>query len=208
MKVEVFDQKNKKVGTIEISDKVFAAKWNPDLVHQVFQAQVANSRVALAHTKGRGEVRGGGKKPWRQKGTGRARHGSTRSPIWIGGGVAHGPTKEKNFAQKLNKKMKRLALFSILSKKLKDGEVKFVQSLETEVPKTKQLALVLKNLEVPKSVLLLPPHGAKNIYRAASNIPKVKALDPRSLNVGDALKYKNLLIDEKAVEALTNHYRV
>ena len=209
MRVDIFDQKNKKVGTAEVSDKVFGAKWNPDLVHQVVQAQIANSRISIANTKGRGEVRGGGKKPWAQKGTGRARHGSSRSPIWIGGGVAHGPKKERNFTQKINKKMKRLALFSVLSKKFADGEVKFVEKLETDAPKTKSVAGMLKNLEPKKvSTLLLPGNGAKNIYRGAANLPKVKALDPASLNVYDLLIVKNVLIDQGAAEVISNHYRV
>lgn len=213
MKVELVDTHNKKAGTLEVSDTVFGAKWNPDLVHQAVQAQLANARVNLAHTKGRGEVRGGGRKPWRQKGTGRARHGSTRSPIWIHGGVSHGPTKEKIFAKKINKKMKRLALFSVLSKKLHDGEVVFLNSLSVEVPKTKQLASVLHNFadknDKKQSMLLLPSaEGAKNVYRSAANLPKVKAVDPTSLSVMDVLSSKRVLIDQKAAETLSAHYRI
>lgn len=213
MKVELFDTQNKKAGTLEVSDTVFGAKWNPDLVHQAVQAQLANARKNLAHTKGRGEVRGGGKKPWRQKGTGRARHGSTRSPIWIHGGVAHGPTKEKIFAKKINKKMKRLALFSLLSKKLHDGEVVFVDALTLAAPKTKQLALVLNNFREDKKkqegMLLVPSHeAAKNVYRSAANLPKVKAIDPSTMSVYDLLSSKRVLIDQKAAETISSHYRV
>lgn len=212
MKVELVDAHNKKAGTLEVSDTVFGAKWNPDLVHQAVRAQLANKRVAIAHTKGRGEVRGGGRKPWRQKGTGRARHGSTRSPIWIHGGVSHGPTKEKIFAVKINKKMKRLALFSVLSKKLQDGEVIFLDALKVEAPKTKQLALVLKNFSDAKkkeSMLLLPSvETGKNVYRSAANLPKVKAVDPMSLSVNDVLSSKHVLIDQKAAEILSTHYKI
>lgn len=212
MKVEMVDAHNKKAGTLEVSDTVFGAKWNPDLVHQAVRAQLANARVAIAHTKGRGEVRGGGRKPWRQKGTGRARHGSTRSPIWIHGGVSHGPTKDKIFAVKINKKMKRLALFSVLSKKLVDGEVVFLDALKVEAPKTKQLALVLKNFSDAKkkeSMLLLPSvEAGKNVYRSAANLPKVKAVDPMALSVNDVLSSKYVLIDQKAAEVLSTHYKI
>src|SRR3990167_4153940 len=143
MIAEVYNKENKKVGEVTLSDSVFGKKWNESLVHQVLVSQLANKREPLAHTKGRGEVRGGGRKPWRQKGTGRARHGSTRSPIWAGGGVTFGPTKHKNYSKKINKKMRRGAIFSALSRKFKDGELKFIDALELEVPKTKLLAGLL-----------------------------------------------------------------
>src|SRR5438105_1748720 len=116
-KTDLYNQENKKVGTVELPDKFFGVKWNPTLVHQALVAEMANARQPLAHAKGRGDVRGGGKKPYMQKHTGRARAGSTRSPIWKGGGVTHGPLKEKVYSKKINTKMKRLALYSILSKK-------------------------------------------------------------------------------------------
>jgi len=209
MKVEIFNKKNEKTGQIELSESVFGRKWNADLVHQVLVSQMANIRKPFAHAKGRGEVSGGGKKPWRQKGTGRARHGSIRSPIWIGGGVTFGPTKEKNYSKKINKKMRRVAIFAILSKKLDDGEIKFIDSLEIESPKTKILAGVLKNIsEGAKSALLVPSVGSKNIYKAAVNIPKIFAIDPRSLNVYDLLRYKMILIDKKAAETVEEHYKI
>ncbi|MFA4999517.1 MAG: 50S ribosomal protein L4 [Parcubacteria group bacterium] len=204
MKVELYDNTAKATGEIELSEKIFNAPWNPDLVRQVLDAQLANARQPLAHTKGRGEVRGGGKKPWRQKGTGRARHGSIRSPIWKGGGVAHGPTKEKIFAVKINKKMRQAAVFSALSKKLNDGELKVVESIAVAEPKTK-LAI---NLIRPfgESVLIIPSLGNKNIYRASANIPKIKSLSPASLNVYDLLCYKNVLLEKEAINAIENHY--
>src|SRR5258708_29946620 len=121
MQTDLYNLKNEKIGTIDLPDKIFAAKWNAVLVKQVLDAQAANRRVPWAHAKFRGEVRGGGRKPWRQKGTGRARHGSTRSPLWVGGGKAHGPRNERDYSQKVNKKMKRGALFAALSRKVKEG---------------------------------------------------------------------------------------
>src|SRR3989338_6971942 len=112
MKAQLYNLKGEVIGDIDLKDEIFGVKWNADVVHQALQAQIANTRKPIAHTKGRGEVRGGGKKPLRQKGTGRARHGSIRSPLWKGGGVTHGPTKDKIFAKKINKKMKRLAIVS------------------------------------------------------------------------------------------------
>src|SRR3989344_829973 len=129
MEAKVHNQKGKESGTITLSPKVFGAKWRSDLVHQVVEGMRSNKRAGTADTKGRGEVRGGGRKPWKQKGTGRARHGSSRSPIWVGGGVTHGPRAEKNYKRKISKKMRAQALFSVLSKKLKDEEVLFVDSL-------------------------------------------------------------------------------
>ena len=122
MQIDLYNAGGSIIGKADLPEKMFGQKWNPDLVHQVLAAQESNARKPLAHAKGRGEVRGGGKKPWRQKGTGRARHGSIRSPLWKGGGVTHGPTKERNFEKKINKKMRRAALFSILSRKTKEQE--------------------------------------------------------------------------------------
>src|SRR3990167_1999081 len=129
MESVVYNIEGKKAGTITLPDSIFGVRWNADLVKQVADSLMSTKRKPVAHTKNRGEVRGGGKKPWQQKGTGRARHGSTRSPIWIGGGVSGGPRNEKNFDKKINKKMKAKALYTILSAKLKNGEVLFVDDL-------------------------------------------------------------------------------
>ena len=129
METKIYNQKGGDAGSITLPEKVFGALWRADLVHQVVESMRSNKRAGTADTKDRGEVRGGGRKPWKQKGTGRARHGSSRSPIWVGGGVTHGPLAEKNYKRKISKKMRAQALFSVLSKKFKDGEIIFVDSL-------------------------------------------------------------------------------
>src|SRR3989344_6521934 len=143
MKVDVIDQKNTKVGDVDLPDHIFKARWNPDLVHQALSTQLANRRIKLTQVKGRGEVSGGGKKPWKQKGTRRARQGSIRSPLWKGGGVTHGPTAERDFSKKINQKMKQAALFSVLSRKVKDNELRIIDTLEMGEYKTKQVAAIL-----------------------------------------------------------------
>ncbi len=148
MKVKVYNQEGKEVGSAELPKEIFEVPMNADLVHQVAQAQFANMRIVHAHTKDRSEVRGGGKKPWRQKGTGRARHGSIRSPIWIGGGVTFGPTNKRNFKKKVNKKMKRKALFIALSSKAKDDEIILLDELKLKEPKTKEMAGMLRRMSL------------------------------------------------------------
>jgi len=207
MTTDLYNKLAEVIDKVEIPDRVFGTSWNPDLVKQALDAQLANVRRPLAHTKDRGDVSGGGKKPWRQKGTGRARHGSTRSPIWKGGGVAFGPRNDKIFAVKINKKMKQAAIFNVLSKKLMDGEVKIVDSMNIAEPKTKLASvLVMAFSGVTPNALIVPSSSNKNIYRASSNIQKVKSLDPKSLNVYDLLKYKNILIEKDAVASINDHY--
>src|ERR1035437_6570292 len=155
IQTKIYDQKGAEVGTIDLPAKVFAAKWRADLVHQVVQSMRSNKRAGTADTKDRGEVRGGGRKPWKQKGTGQARHGSSRSPIWVGGGVTHGPLAEKNYKRKISKKMRAQALFSVLSKKLKDGEIIFVDSLTVSAIKTKTAVGVINNLTKTLGLKLL-----------------------------------------------------
>jgi large subunit ribosomal protein L4 len=214
MKADVYNLKNEVVGTIDLPSDVFNAKWNATLVKQVLEAQVANKRAPWAHVLDRSEVRGGGKKPWRQKGTGRARHGSTRSPIWVGGGKAHGPRNDKDYSQKVNKKMKRVALFAALSRKAKDGEVKVFDTLVLEAPKTKMLATTLHDILAMKKgakrydVLLISDSANKNLFRASTNLQKTKALGADSLNVYDILNHKNLFIDKDVVATIAKHYKV
>ncbi len=211
MRADIYNFQNRKVGETDLPESVFGARWSPILVKQVLLAQLANRRRPWAHAKTRGEVRGGGKKPWRQKGTGRARHGSIRSPLWVGGGKAHGPRKERDYSQKVNKKMKRQALLAVLSKKFKDGEVKIMEDLGPKAPKTKIMAENLKSLFGEKRLkkadaLFVPSSENKNIYRASRNLVKAKALSPESLNVYDILNYKRILIDQKAIPAIVKHY--
>src|SRR5579862_8258168 len=142
MKADVYNLKDEVVGSVELPENVFGARWNAALIKQVLDSQLANRRSPWAHVKERGEVRGGGKKPWRQKGTGRARHGSTRSPLWVGGGVAHGPRKDKNYDRKINKSMKAKAFLTLLSRKYKEGEVLFVESFSFKAPKTAEAKAV------------------------------------------------------------------
>ena len=208
MKADLCNQKNEKIGTVDLPDDIFNVKWNPDLVHQVLTVQLANRRKILADTKDRSEVRGGGRKPWRQKGTGRARHGSIRSPLWKGGGVTFGPLKERNFSRKINKKMKELAILGVISKKLADQEIKIIDTLNLENHKTKNLAeLVKKFISLKESVLLIPAKENKNIYSAGRNLVKVGVINPESLNVYDLLKYQKILLDKEAIEVIVKHYQ-
>lgn len=207
MTIDVFDKQNNKVDTIDLPDRIFNIKWNPDLVHQALVAQLANRREPWAHAKGRAEVRGGGRKPWRQKGTGRARHGSIRSPLWKGGGVTFGPTKEKKFTKKINKKMKQFAIFSIFSKKMKDNELKVIDKFDVASNKTKEWYKTLKNLVDLRSKTLLIPSLANNIHKSIANIKNVDAINPYSLNAYDLLKNKNIILEKEAIREIEEHYK-
>jgi len=207
MKFDIVNIKNEKAGTIELNDKVFGAKWNPNLIQQALVAQAANKRDPWAHAKGRGEVSGGGKKPWKQKGTGRARHGSTRSPIWVGGGVAHGPIKTRDFSQKINKKMKQTALFSVISKKFKDNEIIVVDKFDNLNSKTKEWTAILRNFTDLRSKTVLVFKSENKVFsKAISNISRVDTISPLSLNVYDLMKAKKIIIESKAVEEIEKHY--
>lgn len=204
MTVDLYNQEKKKIGDVNIPEGIFGVKWNPTLVHQVFVALTNNKRQPLAHTKGRGEVRGGGKKPWKQKHTGRSRQSSIRSPLWKGGGVTFGPRNETDYTKKVNKKMKRGALYSLLSQKLRDGEVYFIDSITLPQTKTKHIAGVLKNfLSSRESALIVPSREEKKkITLAARNIPKISTSDASTLNVLECLTYKKVLIEQKALEEM------
>jgi len=179
----IYNQEGKEVGKAKLPAEVFDVPMNKDLVHQVVVAQTANARQVLAHTKDRSEARGGGTKPWRQKGTGRARHGSIRSPIWRGGGVTFGPTKERVFAKKINKKMKRKALLIVLSSKKRDKEMVLLDKLELAQSKTKQIMEIFNNLktkikkDLTKGTLIVLSTSDQKITRAIKNIPKIKQLE-------------------------------
>lgn len=208
MKTDVFNKNNEKTGEIDLPEVVFNEEWRPDIVHQAIVAQMANRRRPVAHTKERGEVQGGGRKPWRQKGTGRARHGSIRSPIWVGGGVTFGPRNEKNFDKKINNKTRRKALFSLLSKKLKDSEIKIIDSLDIEDRKTKMVAEVVgKVLPSRSPSLFIINRENSNFAVAARNIPKTKVSRPNSLNVYDCAAHKFVVFEKKAIEEISEIYK-
>jgi len=213
MKTDLYNQSGEIINQIELPDEIFGLKINPDLLHQAVLAQMGNSRQVLAHTKDRSEVRGGGKKPWRQKGTGRARHGSTRSPIWKGGGVTFGPIKERNFSKSINKKMKRKALFMALSGKASDQQLKVIDNLNLDLPageagkpKTKLINQVLKNLAKTGTLILVMPGTDKNIERSARNLPYAKVLSAKSLNILDVLNHKYLFLLKEAIPVIKEHY--
>ncbi len=206
METKIYNQKGTEAGKIVLPEKVFSAKWRADLVHQVVEGMRSNKRSGTADTKDRGEVRGGGKKPWKQKGTGRARHGSSRSPIWVGGGVTHGPLAEKNYKRKISKSMRAQALFSVLSKKQKDREILFVDSLEMSETKTKNAKEVMKNLskaskwkiiensKKPKILVALYERNEK-IEKSFRNLPQLEIVFLKNLNPLDVLNYRYLLIE-------------
>ena len=207
----IHNQEGKETGKMNLSEAVFGLKANADLIKQAVKAQMSQARIPYAHTKTRGEVRGGGKKPWRQKGTGRARHGSTRSPIWVGGGVVFGPRKEKKFAQKINKQMKRKALFMVLSGKLRDSEMIILDDLKIKEAKTKKMALILKNLQskfkdLNKGLVIVLPGKNENVVRASKNLPKTETLRADSLNVVDLLSKKYILLPKESVELIEKNY--
>jgi len=212
--VTVYNQKNESVKEMVAPADIFGVAWNNILVKQVLDAQLNNRRRPWAHAKDRSEVRGGGRKPWRQKGTGRARHGSIRSPLWSGGGKAHGPSKDRDYTQKINKKMRRVAIFAVLSKKFKDDQIKFFDTFEMATPKTKTMESGLRAVlnMTPKSrkfdVLMIPAAPMTPLARAVRNLTKTKVLPATSLNVYDLMNYKTIMIEEKAVEVIANRYKL
>ncbi len=202
MKQAVYSQDGKTKGEITLPESVFGVKWNGDLVHQVAVSMMANKRAGTAHTKDRGEVRGGGKKPWKQKGTGRARHGSSRSPIWVGGGVAHGPRNDKDYTKKINAKMKVKALFAVLSAKLAQGELLFVDSLKTSKTKDAQTAFVsLSTIDgfsrlkgKKKTALCVFPEADMTLQKSIRNLPQIAFEQLKDVNLVDVLNHKYLVM--------------
>lgn len=206
MEASIYDIRAMKNGSIALPEEFFGVSWNADLVHQVATSLMSSKRKNVAHTKTRGEVRGGGKKPWQQKGTGRARHGSTRSPLWVGGGVTHGPRNDKNFERKVSKKMKTKALYTILSRKFKDGEVLFVDSITLKEPKTKLALGALKGLSGVKgfeklvskrknAVVIALSSKNKETERSMQNIGNIEVIEARNLNPLSLLAHKYVVIE-------------
>lgn len=215
MEATIYNQVGKSVGTVTLPESVFSLKWNADLVHQVITSEMSSKRTPIAHTKDRSEVRGGGKKPWQQKGTGRARHGSSRSPIWVGGGVAHGPRNDKNYDRKVNKKMKSKALLTIIARKYKDGEVVFVDKFAYDAPKTKYAKAFFDSFKEVKGLEKLSSKGKNRAYLALSsgeagmkksfsNFSNIEVVDFRNMNPVDISNKKFLIITnpEAALKAL------
>ncbi len=222
MLVNTYNQIGEKTGQTRLPSEIFGVKINPDLVHQVVVSQMANRRKVIAHTKDRSEVRGGGRKPWRQKGTGRARHGSIRSPLWRHGGITFGPTKERVFKKEIPKKMKRLALFMVLSAKVKNNLLVLLDKLKIEQPKTKIISEIIENLKCsallkissPKanklkienfkgeSCLIALPELDKNIILAARNIPEIEVLQAKDLNCFDLLTFEYLIMPKESIKVI------
>lgn len=189
-KVKILKIDGTVAGELELSDKIFDVKARPGLVHEASLAQAWNARQPLAHTKTRADVSGGGKKPWKQKGTGRARHGSTRSPIWVGGGVTFGPRSERTFNVKINKRARRKAICMLLSDRLREDHFLAVDDLSIEGGKTSNLAKALSAMKIDgrRSVLMVVDPKNMAARRAAQNLPKVRTIAPNSLNVNDLLR--------------------
>lgn len=206
-KVKVYNTEGKETGEIELPKRIFDLKINDNLVHQAAVAQSANSREAYAHTKNRGEVRGGGKKPWKQKGLGKARHGSIRSPIWKGGGIVFGPTPDRNFSKKINKKMRMRALFMVLSGKLRDNEIVVVEDLKLEKPSTKKMQNILNALPLEGRVVISMDKKNENVITSAKNIPNLSFVASNSLNVVDLLSHKTLLLNKAAIKDIEKTYK-
>lgn len=213
MKATIFSKDGKSAGDVTLPESVFGVEWNADLVHDVVVGMQANAREGNAHTKDRSEVRGGGKKPWRQKGTGRARHGSRRSPIWTGGGVTFGPRSEKDYSVKLNKKVKAKAFATVLSKKLADGEVIFVDSLTMSEPKTKDakatfvaIASGAKHEDMARkrknAALIVLPERDLATEKSFRNFGNIEVSQAKDINPVDLLTYKYVVVAEpkRAIE--------
>jgi large subunit ribosomal protein L4 len=212
IKVKVYNQEATAVKDLELTEKIFGIKPNNELLHQAVVTQQANARQVLAHTKDRSEVSGGGKKPWKQKGTGRARVGSSRSPIWIGGGVTFGPTKDRNFKKKINQKMKQKAIFMALTDKVATSTLVILDDLKLTEYKTKKFNTILTALEKKvlntdrRDILIINDSKDENVKYSGRNLAGVKLINLENINLVDLLNYKNLLLTEKAIQILSDRY--
>lgn len=205
--VKLYNQQGSVVGDLALDAKLFDVKPDHGLVHEAAVAQTANSRVALAHTKDRSEVAGTGKKPWKQKGTGRARHGSRRSPIWVGGGITFGPNSDRNFSVKMNRKARRKALAMVLTDKVQSGTFIAVDSLTLADSKTKAFASILKNmpLKAKKMIVILEPKNVSAV-RAGRNLPRVTTISASSVNIVDLLAHDGVIASREAIDVLTKTF--
>ncbi len=236
IKIKVYNQKAEAVGEMKLTDKVFGVPASEPLLHQAVVAQTSNQRQVLAHTKDRSEVRGGGRKPWRQKGTGRARAGSSRSPIWIGGGITFGPLKERNFKKKINKKMKQKAMLMVLSDRVKSGNFLVLDKFDIGEYKTKILNKILAALEkflsdnegmenakrestktagsknnkvreYKRSLLVINEGRDEKVKYSGRNLAGVEIINLDNINILDLLKYRNLILTTAAVKILEKKYK-
>lgn len=214
-KVNVYNIKAEKVGEENLNPDIFEIVPKPEVIQQALLSQMANSRKVLAHTKGRSDVRGGGKKPWKQKGTGRARHGSIRSPLWIGGGVTFGPTNERNFSVKINKKMKKKALNMVLSDKVANEKFILLDNLEIKEGKAKEVVNLVHNfcekLQNDKKnfkVLITYAGKAENIIKAGRNVKKVRIIGVNNLNIKDLLDYEYIILPREGLAIIETLYSI
>lgn len=207
MKTKVYNLEGKETGEVELPERIFNVPVNEDLIHQVVVAQMANAREVLADTKDRGEVSGGGKKPWKQKGTGRARHGSTRSPIWKGGGVTFGPTSDRNFEKRINKKMKAKALFMVLSEKLREQKILVLEDVVMAKPSTKEMLKSLVKLSIKSKALLALGKKNDNVIKSVGNIASVSLIASDSLNVVDLLKNDLFVVNKEGLKKIEETYK-
>lgn len=203
--VAILNMSGQQVGEIELTENVFGAEINQDVVFEVVKNILANKRQGTQSTKTRGEVRGGGKKPWKQKGTGRARAGSSRQPNWVGGGVVFAP-KPRDYSYKINKKVKRLAMKSVLTSKVVENEMIVLDTLAFEAPKTKAMVDVLKNVNAKKKALIVMSENDANVIRSANNIPGVSTALVNTLNVYDILNHDSFIITKEAVKLVEEVY--
>lgn len=214
IKVSVYNKKGEEVSSLDLSENIFSVERNDALLHQASLAQMGNERQVLAHTKGRSDVRGGGKKPWSQKGTGRARAGSSRSPIWIGGGVTFGPNKNRNFSKNLNKKMRQKAIFMILSDRLNDNKLALVDDIAPSEFKTKDMDKVITTLEEKvlkhdgkRSLLIVSDKKNEKLKMSVRNLEGINVINLGNVNILDLLKYKNLVMTVESAKAIEEKYK-
>ncbi len=206
MKIDLYSQSGEKKGTIEIPKEIFEVPFNENLIHQALIRQLANKRISIAHTKTRGNVRGGGRKPFRQKGTGNARQGTIRSPLLRGGGIIFGPSKKRNFSKDMPKKQRRKALFSALSEKARNNEIIALESYEDEEMKTKKMHELLQKLQIERNVLIIIPGKNTIIQKASNNLPYTKTILTNYINIHDLQKYKKVLFLKESIEKLKEIY--
>lgn len=204
MQVPLFNQSGEQIGTTELRDDIFGITPNSAVMHQALVRQLANARQGTSDTKTRAEVAGGGAKPWRQKGTGRARQGSTRAPHWRHGGIVFGPTP-RSYRQDMPKKMRRLALRSALSTKAADGQIRIVDDLKLDAPKTRDMEAILGGLSIQSSALILLPEANPVLQKSVANIPDVKTLRANYLNVRDLLGYDFVVMPLSAVKTIEGY---